>query len=315
MRPSCTSRRRPASARRSCWKRSTRSRRRATSACPRRSSIASSSRVTREHPPVSPGHRNVRVLYAAQTGVAPPTFVLFTNVATKLHFSYERFLAEPAPREVRLRRDADHDRGSQAIARSVGRPNTLTVGDILDRIERSDRASMASAKRELFKSIDVCEMAQLQPYVLRSWEAEFPALGQPAARRRSRVSPCGRRVRAADQAAGLQRRTDAGRGAKRRLEEAQEGPSMAVVAVSDALDEMARSRLKQVRMRARSDPAAAESRCSVGIARTAARAAGCADDAGTLGQAVGAGGAAGSRCREARVGQARACVMTKERRG
>jgi GTPase len=48
--------------------------------------------VTREHPPVSPGHRNVRVLYAAQTGIAPPMFVLFTNVATKLHFSYERFL-------------------------------------------------------------------------------------------------------------------------------------------------------------------------------------------------------------------------------
>ena len=41
---------------------------------------------------MSPGKRNVRVLYAAQTGVAPPTFVLFTNVATKLHFSYERFL-------------------------------------------------------------------------------------------------------------------------------------------------------------------------------------------------------------------------------
>jgi len=41
---------------------------------------------------VSPGHRNVRVLYAAQTGIAPPTFVLFTNVATKLHFSYERYL-------------------------------------------------------------------------------------------------------------------------------------------------------------------------------------------------------------------------------
>ena len=48
--------------------------------------------ATSEHPPVSPGHRNVRVLYAAQTGTAPPTFVLFTNVATKLHFSYERFL-------------------------------------------------------------------------------------------------------------------------------------------------------------------------------------------------------------------------------
>jgi GTP-binding protein len=48
--------------------------------------------ITTAHPPVSPGHRNVRVLYAAQTGVAPPAFVLFTNVATKLHFSYERFL-------------------------------------------------------------------------------------------------------------------------------------------------------------------------------------------------------------------------------
>jgi GTP-binding protein len=48
--------------------------------------------VTSAQPPVSPGHRSVRVLYAAQTGVAPPTFVLFTNVATRLHFSYERYL-------------------------------------------------------------------------------------------------------------------------------------------------------------------------------------------------------------------------------
>lgn len=48
--------------------------------------------VTATHPPASPGRREVRVLYAAQTGVAPPTFVFFTNVATKFHFSYERFL-------------------------------------------------------------------------------------------------------------------------------------------------------------------------------------------------------------------------------
>ncbi|MCA1585595.1 MAG: ribosome biogenesis GTPase Der, partial [Acidobacteria bacterium] len=41
--------------------------------------------VTAAQPPVSPGRRHVRVLYAAQTGVAPPTFVLFTNVATTLH--------------------------------------------------------------------------------------------------------------------------------------------------------------------------------------------------------------------------------------
>ena len=34
----------------------------------------------------------MRILYAAQIGVAPPSFVFFTNVATTFHFSYERFL-------------------------------------------------------------------------------------------------------------------------------------------------------------------------------------------------------------------------------
>ena len=48
--------------------------------------------VTAVHPPASPGRRHVRILYAAQTSVAPPTFVFFTNVATEFHFSYERFL-------------------------------------------------------------------------------------------------------------------------------------------------------------------------------------------------------------------------------
>ena len=49
-------------------------------------------RITAEHPPASPGRRHVRVLYAAQIGVAPPMFVFFTNVATSFHFSYTRFL-------------------------------------------------------------------------------------------------------------------------------------------------------------------------------------------------------------------------------
>ena len=48
--------------------------------------------VTAANPPVSPGRRHVRILYAAQIGVAPPSFVFFTNVATTFHFSYERFL-------------------------------------------------------------------------------------------------------------------------------------------------------------------------------------------------------------------------------
>lgn len=41
---------------------------------------------------------------------------------------------------------------------------------------------MAAPKRELFKAAEVCEVVQVQPYVLRSWEAEFPQIGQaPAA--------------------------------------------------------------------------------------------------------------------------------------
>jgi hypothetical protein len=31
--------------------------------------------------------------------------------------------------------------------------------------------------RELFRQPEVCALASIQPYVLRSWEAEFPDLG------------------------------------------------------------------------------------------------------------------------------------------
>ena len=61
-------------------------------------------------------------MYAAQTGVAPPTFVFFTNVATTFHFSYQRYL------ENRLREEFGFEgtpiklhvrarRGSKAFAR------------------------------------------------------------------------------------------------------------------------------------------------------------------------------------------------------
>lgn len=39
-----------------------------------------------------PASKRVKILYLTQTNVAPPTFVLFTDRAVKLHFSYERFL-------------------------------------------------------------------------------------------------------------------------------------------------------------------------------------------------------------------------------
>lgn len=48
--------------------------------------------VTSVHRPVSPGRKAVRIMYAAQTAIGPPTFVMFTNVATEFHFSYQRFL-------------------------------------------------------------------------------------------------------------------------------------------------------------------------------------------------------------------------------
>jgi GTP-binding protein len=72
-------------------------------------------KVTAAHPPASRARREVRILYGAQTGVAPPTFVLFTNVAAELHFSYERFLAnqlrrafgfEGAPIRIKVRKRA-----------------------------------------------------------------------------------------------------------------------------------------------------------------------------------------------------------------
>jgi GTP-binding protein len=82
-------------------------------------------RVTTAAPPVTEGKRNVRVMYAAQPSVAPPTFVLFINASAKLHFSYERFLenrlreaygffGNPIRIQVRWRRDARKDRPAKS---------------------------------------------------------------------------------------------------------------------------------------------------------------------------------------------------------
>ncbi len=44
------------------------------------------------HPPGSVQGRRLKLLYATQADVAPPTFVLFVNDATLLHFAYRRYL-------------------------------------------------------------------------------------------------------------------------------------------------------------------------------------------------------------------------------
>src|SRR5438128_12184015 len=38
-------------------------------------------------------------------------------------------------------------------------------------------AEIEIPKRALFKAAEVCELLKVQPYVLRSWESEFPDLG------------------------------------------------------------------------------------------------------------------------------------------
>jgi DNA-binding transcriptional MerR regulator len=41
----------------------------------------------------------------------------------------------------------------------------------------AETAQVEIPNRALFKAAEVCELVKLQPYVLRSWESEFPDLG------------------------------------------------------------------------------------------------------------------------------------------
>jgi GTPase len=87
-------------------------------------------RVTAAHPPASPGRKHVRIMYAAQTAVAPPTFVFFTNVATSFHFSYERFLVNElrqafgfmgTPIRLHVRRRAEKVKGERTASKNAKR--------------------------------------------------------------------------------------------------------------------------------------------------------------------------------------------------
>ena len=107
------------------------------------------------------------------------------------------------------------------------------------------------ATPKLFKAADVCEMVQVQPYVLRSWEKEFPGIGvqksADAARlyRQSDIEQV-QRIKQLVFGEGL---TLAG--ARRRLEEtapANGRTNAAEVAeVLDALASNARTRIANVR--------------------------------------------------------------------
>jgi DNA-binding transcriptional MerR regulator len=101
-----------------------------------------------------------------------------------------------------------------------------------------------------FKAAEVCEIAQLQPYVLRSWEKEFPGIGV----QKSAESPRLYRQSDVDQVLKIKQLVFGEgltlAGARRRLEESagNGGASDAEVAeVLDALASDARTRIAHVR--------------------------------------------------------------------
>ena len=106
---------------------------------------------------------------------------------------------------------------------------------------------MAAPKRELFKAAEVCEVVQVQPYVLRSWEAEFPQIGQAAPGGGPRVY---RRVDIELVLRIKQLVFDEGltlSGARRRLEEDAGENNGATVLVDEMLGAGVRQKLKTVK--------------------------------------------------------------------
>lgn len=106
---------------------------------------------------------------------------------------------------------------------------------------------MAAPKRELFKAAEVCEVVQVQPYVLRSWEAEFPQIGQapasggPRVYRRSDIELV-LRIKQLVFEEGLTLS-----GARRRLEEDDDKHVSGPIRVEEVLGANVRERLKSVK--------------------------------------------------------------------
>jgi DNA-binding transcriptional MerR regulator len=102
---------------------------------------------------------------------------------------------------------------------------------------------------KLYKAAEVCDMAQLQPYVLRSWEKEFPGIGL----QKSADGPRLYRQSDLDQVLRIKQLVFVEgltlSGARRRLEETAAAPvsDSEVAEVLDALASDARTRIAHVR--------------------------------------------------------------------
>ena len=107
-------------------------------------------------------------------------------------------------------------------------------------------------RRALFKAAEVCDLVKLQPYVLRSWETEFPALGIAKAAgsvrvyRRADVEQV-MRIKHLLLVEGL---TLAG--ARRRLEEESTPVAADVPVIDELIGRNARERLTEVKRGLRS---------------------------------------------------------------
>jgi len=99
-------------------------------------------KLTTASPPVTSSKRNIRIKYASQVSVAPPTFLLFANTETKFHFSYQRFL------ENRLR-DAYDFFGNPIRIHVRGR--TESRGDGTEQPKRKTAAERAPERRKPVK--------------------------------------------------------------------------------------------------------------------------------------------------------------------
>src|ERR1700694_3241506 len=110
-------------------------------------------------------------------------------------------------------------------------------------------SSIEIPKRALFKAAEVCDLVKLQPYVLRSWEAEFPALGVakaaggPRFYRRADVEQV-LRIKHLLLVDGL---TLAG--ARRRLDEEATPVAADAPMIDEVIGQNARARLTEVRRR------------------------------------------------------------------
>jgi DNA-binding transcriptional MerR regulator len=106
--------------------------------------------------------------------------------------------------------------------------------------------------RALFKAAEVCDLVKVQPYVLRSWEAEFPALGVskaaggPRIYRRADVEQV-MRIKHLLLVEGL---TLAG--ARRKLEEDSSSVAADVPVIDELIGRHARERLTEVKRGLRS---------------------------------------------------------------